>query len=105
MSLPKQKTINLLTVCRRAGRLTTGFDEVKEGIGKGKVLLVICASDLSPKSEKEIRFFADKKGTKIITCEAVMDDFQAALGKHTGIIGICDEGFAKQFAKLSEQTQ
>lgn len=97
----KQKILNLLTMCRRAGQLVLGADAVKDDIASGRVMCVICAEDLSPKSEKEIRFFAESKGVPIIKSEVTMDDMLNFLGRRAGIAGVCTEGFAKQFIKLS----
>lgn len=101
------KILNLLTICRKAGKLCMGFDPVKESIEKGKAKLVLLACDLSPKTEKEIRFFAEKKSdqsVKIITTPLTLDEFYFGLGKKAGVFAICDEGFAKSLSQISDNS-
>lgn len=43
-------------MCRRAGKLTTGFDAVTALAAEGRAALVLTASDLSEKTGKELRF-------------------------------------------------
>lgn len=96
-----EKLFGLLTVCRRAGRMTIGFDACKESMEKGKARLVILASDISPKSEKEVRFFGGKYGVTVIKTAASRSDFAEGLGKEAVVYAICDDGFAKRTAELA----
>ena len=98
--MDKSKIFGLLTICRKAGRLVTGFDMTAEAMAEGKTALVMLASDISPRTEKEIRFFAEKKNVNVLKSDISMDEIGSALGKRTGIIAVCDEGFAKRFAEL-----
>ena len=95
-----EKVINLLTVCRRAGRLVMGFDSVKDKMMNGEVFLVLTASDISPKTKKEVLFIAEQNGVPVIEIETDMDGLWKAIGRRTGIIGINDEGFSNQFGKI-----
>lgn len=95
------KIINLLTICRKAGKLTMGFDASKEALAALKMHLIILASDISPKTEKEIRFFADKSDCTVIKTDITIEEFHFGLGKKVGVLGICDPGFS---AKLTELT-
>lgn len=90
----------LLTICRKAGRLSLGFDPMKEALTEGKARAVIIASDISPKTEKEVRFFADKRGVSVKKTEMAIDDIYLALGKRAGIITILGEGFAEKALSL-----
>ena len=47
MSVSKEKLFGLLTICRKAGRMTMGFDSVKESILTDKAKAVFLASDIS----------------------------------------------------------
>lgn len=95
------KKLNTLGLCRRAGKLITGFDPVVEEMAKpsGKVAGVMLASDISPKTRKEILFQADKYGVKTAETDSPMDEIGKILGKRTGIIAVLDEGL---FRSLSE---
>ena len=41
------KLLGALSLCRKAGKLTMGFDPVAESAAKGKAALVLLAADLS----------------------------------------------------------
>ncbi len=92
--------INLLTICRKAGKLTLGFDATKEALLGKKAYLIITASDISTKTEKEIRFFAEKSNVNAVKSDITIEEYYVGLGKKVGIIGICDEGFAKKLTEL-----
>ena len=98
--MDKSKIFGLLTICRKAGRLVTGFDMSAETLGKGKAELVILASDISPKTEKEIRFFAAKKNVNVLKSDIPMNEIGLTPGRNTAVITICDSGFAARFTEL-----
>lgn len=100
MNEKNKKMFDLLTMCRRSGRMTMGFDSVKDSMTGHKAKLVILASDISAKTEKEIRFFADKTFTKVMKTEATIAEFEFGIGKKVGVIAVCDEGFAKKTAEI-----
>ena len=94
------KLMNLLTICRKAGQLELGFDPMKEALSAGKAYAVITASDLSPKTEKEVRFFADKKNVPTAKSEITLDEAYRCFGKKAGIFTICGSGFAEKALKI-----
>lgn len=98
----KQKIINLLTICKKAGKVFLGSDAVKQGVIDRSVKVILISSDLSQKSEKEIRFFAERNNVSVFAADVTMDDVMNSLGRRSGIIGICDEGFAKRFTALTQ---
>lgn len=100
MNVSKEKLFGLLTICRKAGRMTMGFDSVKESILTGKAKAVFLASDISAKTEKEVRFFAGQKAVPVYPLEASIAEIEFSVGRKAGVIGICDEGFAKKMAEL-----
>lgn len=100
------KLLSLLGLMRRAGKLETGFDAVKESLQKGKCKLVLITSDISPKTEKEIRFFAENGAvkTKVVSVAYDSSDMKNAIGRSVKTISLTDEGFAESAAKLLEIT-
>lgn len=99
----KQKIFDLLTICRKAGRMTMGFDSVKESIQTGKAKLVLLATDISAKTEKEVRFFAGKNSTEVYTIPVTIAEVEFGTGRKAGVMSICDEGFAKKINELLRQ--
>ena len=95
--------IGLVTMCRKAGKLVMGMDMVKDACNTGKACAVFAATDFSPKSLKEIKFNCYKNGIKLYSLGMTMDDIHFGLGKRTGVIAICEGGFAKACAKGLEE--
>ena len=89
-----------LTICRKAGQLAMGFDPMKEALDAGKAHAVIIASDISPKTEKEVRFFSEKHGIPVRKTEMTLEGISRALGKKAGILTVCGEGFAEKILNL-----
>lgn len=94
------KLFGLLSMCRKSGRMALGFDMSKEAAEKGKAELIVLASDISPKTEKEVRFFSDKHSVKTVKINLTIDDFFHGIGKKVGIVAVCDKGFAKKAESL-----
>ena len=55
MKAEQNRLLGLLGIARRGGKITSGFDAVKELINDKKDVLVLLAMDLS-KTEKELRY-------------------------------------------------
>lgn len=89
----------LLTICRKAGKLVLGMDEVKSCCRCGRAVLVLTASDLSEKSLKEISYVCGETKTPVICAGMTLDEIGLSLGKVFGIMAITDQGFAKAAAK------
>ncbi len=94
---------NLLTMCRRSGRMSMGFDPAKDSLASKKAKVILIASDISAKTEKEIRFFSEKSGVPVVRTAAAIEEYGFALGKKVGIVSVEDDGFAGKLIKLSEQ--
>ena len=92
-----KKSAGLLGMARRAGKMTAGFDAVVRLLKEGKAYLVLTAADLSPKTEKELRFAAQgDKEDRIYPLEADKAALGRLLGyqKPVGVLAISDKGFA-----------
>ena len=51
-----QKLTGIVSICRKAGKMEIGFAPMKEALPTGKVKGVVTASDISPKTLKEVQF-------------------------------------------------
>ena len=51
----QRKVLGFISLCRRAGRLTTGMDAAVEKAEKGEAHLLLLAQDLSPRSAARLR--------------------------------------------------
>lgn len=101
--------INTLGLCKKCGKLVTGFDAVIDEIKnpKSKIAGVLIAADISAKTEKELRFSIENTGKKlnIVKIAADMASLQKVLGKKTGIIAVLDYGFFKSMTANSSDSQ
>ena len=50
------------------------------------------AADVSVKTEKEIRFYAERHGKEVLKADFTMDEARDAVGKGVGVFLITDEG-------------
>ena len=88
------KALSTICLCRRAGKLVIGFDAAVQELGspKTKAAGFVLASDVSAKTEKEIRFAAEKHGKEVLKAPFTMDEANAAIGKRVGVFLILDAG-------------
>lgn len=91
--------MGLVTMCRKAGKLSLGMDMVKDACRNGTAFTVFAADDLSAKSLKEVKFVCSKYNVKLYSIGLSMDEIWNDLGKRTGVMAILDSGFAKSCAK------
>lgn len=101
----QQKIINILTICRKAGKLIIGFDAVKEAVYGGNVSCVITSSDISVKTLKEVKFFCSNSKVDIVSTGLDSDEFHSAVGKKIVVAAVCDYGFAIKFKSLGPVTK
>ena len=93
--------LSYLGLARKAGKLAVGFAASKQALVQNKAYFVAVASDISEKSEKELKFFSKGK----IPVERLpynIFEISASIGTKAGIVAVCDEGFAHAMLKLAE---
>ena len=95
--------MDYLELLRKLGKLYLGFEAIEDGIKKKKVSLIIVANDTSDKTKKEMKFFCDKYGIKLITFGTIEGNSHSIGKKNRAIIGICDSGLAKKFQELVDE--
>lgn len=92
--------LSILGLCMRAGKLNFGFETVKTAVQNGTVHLLLTASDLSPKTAKEVAFLAEKYAVPLLPMDTAMEEMKLAMGKKTGVLAVTDEGLAKRLSEL-----
>jgi ribosomal protein L30E len=92
-------------MARRAGKLTLGFDASKETIMNKTSKLILITADVSQKTEKEIRYFAEKENVKVAKIDLTTDDTARLFTKSYGVVSLTDGGFAAAIitADVSEE--
>lgn len=95
------KLLSLLGMCRRAGKLTVGYEKTLEQLQKRKLCAALVAADTAPRTEKELRFHA-KETIPVLRIAQTKEELSHAIGTAAGVVGITDQGFAKQTILLSQ---
>ena len=90
------KILTLLGFASKANKLSYGFDSVCTSLSKNKSKLVLIASDISHKSQKETLFFAEKFKTQaIVLNDCDINTLSHVIGKKCGIISVNDISFSQ----------
>lgn len=84
-----------------------GFDAAVQELGSPKTRAagLLLAADVSPKTEKEIRFAAEKRGKAVVRAGFTMDEAEAALGKRVGVFLVLDEGLYGSLTKTARDSE
>lgn len=101
-----EKILALLGFCRKAGKLITGTEQVTARVKSGENILAIIAEDISPKTEKELKYFAQNGKAVVIRIPSSKERLSRAIGTNAGIVATSDEGFCKailQGGNMNEQ--
>jgi ribosomal protein L7Ae-like RNA K-turn-binding protein len=88
------KVFGVLTMARKAGKLILGFDAVKDTIKADTAKLVLITADISPKTEKEVRYYCTRYNIDCFTVSFSTEDIYKAVGKKSGVIAVTDSGLA-----------
>lgn len=95
--------LNLLGLCRRAGRLSLGHDACKQSLNSGKAKLCIICCDASERLYDEISGLAKAHNITVYDVRYTMLEIKQALSFKAAVFTVDDEGFAKSLiAKLNE---
>ncbi len=94
------KLLSFLGICKKAGKLSLGYDSTVEMLKKGKCRLVLVTNDLSSNSLSKIILKADEYDTELLHISISMGEIMAALGQRSGIISINDSGFKSSIRAL-----
>lgn len=96
------KTLGLLTICKKAGKLIMGMDSVKDACNSYKAACVLVTTDISEKSLKEARFVCRNNDIVLLRLDVSMDDVWSSLGRKSAILAVCDGGFKKKLSGMLE---
>ena len=84
--MDEKRVLGMLSLCRRAGRLTAGMEAVLEAAGQGAAFLVLLAEDLSPRSARRLR--QKLPALPVATLPCTMQTLSAVTGKLSGILAV-----------------
>jgi len=99
-----QKLTGILSICRKAGKLALGFDPMKEALEKKTAAGVLTASDISPKTYKEVCYFCQKKKIPVRSVPMTMFEIGSTVGRKAAVIAVLDQGFFRRINQLCEDS-
>lgn len=99
----KDKLLNFLGICKRAGCLISGAETVTRAVTEHKAALVLYASDASENSLKKTLAAAKRENVPAARLDRTKEALSFALGKHCAIICTTDAGFAEKISELMKE--
>jgi ribosomal protein L7Ae-like RNA K-turn-binding protein len=94
------KTLGMLSLCKKAGKLKAGFDPAALSLGRDAALVVFSA-DASPKTKDRMAQKAADAGIPCVTLPQTADEIGFATGKRVVVLAVTDEGMARQVLRLT----
>ena len=89
------KTLGLIGLAMKAGKISFGADSVEETIVKGKTKLVIVAEEASERTQHKFKKLCEDYKIPIII-DGNIESLSKAIGKNNkAVIGVKDMNFAK----------
>lgn len=101
----KQNLHNLLTICRKAGKLVMGLDPTKEALRFGTAAGVLVAADASDKTRKEATYFSEQSKKPVILIPFTKVEVGLAIGRAVGVLAVCDAGFFRKMQAMAKQAE
>lgn len=98
-----RKFLNMLGLCRKAGKLCLGHDAVMDSIVHKKAYLVLLSSDSSERLQKETETTIERseKSVDILFTAFTMKEIGLAVGKISAVLAVTDKNFASRLTQLS----
>lgn len=97
--MANDSALSLLGLCRKAGKISFGFEACRPSIRSGKAKLCLVSSDASPRVREKILIAARENNVKTVSLKYTMFDLKEATGVKAAVVTIDDEGFAKSVLK------
>lgn len=97
------KILTLLGFAAKSGNLIYGANATIEALKVKKAFLAVAAADVSPKTLKEIQFFAQKNSLPVLSLENErIESLSNAVGRKCGVVALTDRQFAQSVLKAAE---
>lgn len=100
-----KKSISMLGMARRAGKLAMGHDMALNSIKSKKAKLVLFASDISPRLIKEFENALNnyRLSIRCIKLDETINELYMALGYKAGVMSVDDANFSNRIEELLSQ--
>ena len=98
------KILFAISLARKSGKVSMGFDMVKERIEKNRAKAVVLAADTSRRTGENIKRLTGSK-VPLYTVGLTQYDFSTVCGRLTGVISVNDENLAVLLSGSIKQTE
>lgn len=98
----RERLLGLLSICRKAGKLSLGFDPVKRAVLGKNACLVLAASDMSVKTVSEMRYLCGVLGVEFREIPVTINEIWFSVSKKAGLAAVSDAGLAGSILKLTD---
>ncbi|MEG2074168.1 MAG: ribosomal L7Ae/L30e/S12e/Gadd45 family protein [Angelakisella sp.] len=100
------KFFGIVSLSRKAGKLTYGFDAVKDTIYSGEAELVLYAQDVSQRTKTSMDKVIGEgnKPTPSLSTQLTMYDYAQICGKAAGVLAVTDAGLAAAISEVFAKT-
>lgn len=95
------KTLSMLGLCRRAGKMSPGHDAAFDAIRSGRAKLAVLTRDASARHMKDIKMI--KPELPVLTLDCTAEEIGHATGKRICVFTVDDEYFASSVLKKSQE--
>lgn len=103
--MANDKTLSMLGLARRAGKLSMGHDMALQALLKNKAKLILFCRDVSPRLINEFNTTMEKHkmNTAVVKTNYTMDEIYFSVGYRAGVMTVNDENFSKRIIELLKQ--
>ena len=90
------RTLSILGLCMRAGKLSAGETAAENAVKSGKASLVIVSEDASDNTKKKFKNSADYYKVRIVYFGKKAEIGNAVGKAERSVVAVCDSGFANK---------
>lgn len=100
--MDKNKTLSMLGMARRAGKLSMGHDMALKALLNKKAKMLIFANNSSERLQREFKVTMEKNNinVQIFTPDISIAEIHFSCGYKAGVITVDDENFSKKIISL-----
>lgn len=101
--IQRNKALGALGLARRAGKLSLGRAATEKALRKGRVRVLVLASDLSPGTREKLERLAEERGVPVLVLD-YKEELGPPVGRQAiGVLGILDPFFARLLQGASKE--
>lgn len=96
------RTLSMLGLCKKAGRLVSGVPLVCDAVREGRAFLTVYAAEASANSVKRVCDKCKSYEADAMAVETTPEALAKAIGKSGAVaaVSVCDRGFAEAIMKI-----